>query len=64
MSIKAIILDADDNGKVLHIEIEQPNGETVIGMYELVGWTKPPKDVKAKVELELWVPPKATHKIH
>jgi uncharacterized protein YuzE len=60
VSIKAIVLDADDNGKVLHIEIEQPNGETVIGMYELVGWTKAPKDVKAKTERELWVPPKAT----
>ena len=60
MSYKGKILDVEDNGKVLHVEIEQPNGETVIGIYELVGWTKAPKDVKAKTERELWVPPKAT----
>ena len=60
MSYKSKILDVEDNGKVLHVEIEQPNGETVIGIYELVGWTKAPKDVKAKKERELWVPTKAT----
>jgi hypothetical protein len=64
VSYKSKILGVEDNGNFLHIELEQPNGESVIGMYELVGWTKAPKDVKAKVELELWVPPKATHKIH
>jgi uncharacterized protein YuzE len=60
---KATVLDIDNNGEVLHVEIQQANGETVVGIFELVGWTKAPKDVKARVELELWVPPKVTYPI-
>jgi hypothetical protein len=53
--IKGRILASEDDGAVLHIEMETANGETVEGVYELIGWTKPPKDVKTKTEQELWV---------
>lgn len=58
------IRDIDRDGTIVHIELETAAGETIEGVYELIGWTKPPKDVKARVELELWVPPKATHTIN
>jgi len=38
-------------------------GEHLIGVYQLIGWTKPSKKVKAQAELELYVPPKITHPI-
>lgn len=61
---RAKILDIDDNGEILHVEIRQEDGEMAVGIYELLGWTKAPQKVKAKAELELWVPPKVTQKIH
>lgn len=64
MAIKGRICDVDGNGEILHIELTTEAGETVVGVYELIGWTKPPKDVKQKAELELWVPPKAGHSVN
>jgi hypothetical protein len=64
MVYSAHIRDIDRNGNIVHIELKTADGETVEGVYELIGWTKPPKDVKARVELEIWVPPKATHSIN
>ncbi|GEM_PF-1747189 len=58
------IQSIDKGGDVIHVELVTENGETVEGIYELIGWTKPPKDVKARVELELWVPPKVEHEIN
>ncbi len=56
----ATIRDIDNDGELLHVEIAMADGQIVVGVYELIGWTKPPKDVKQKTERALWVPPKAT----
>ena len=57
------VLQIDDDANILHAEMKTSDGETVVGVYQLVGWTTAPKWVKAKAELELWVPPKVTHPI-
>jgi hypothetical protein len=64
MAYFARIRDIDRNGDILHIELKTAEGETVEGVYELIGWTKPPKDVKARMELEIWVPHKTAHPIN
>ena len=48
----------EDNGDIIHVEFETENGETVAGIYELIGWTEAPKAVKMAVEQELLVPKK------
>lgn len=58
------IRSIDGHGDIIHVELVTPDGETVEGIYELIGWTRPPRDVKARAELELWVPPKVEHKIN
>ena len=55
----ATIRDIYNDGELLHVEIKRADGQIVVGVYELIGWTKPPKDVKQKTERALWVPPKA-----
>tara|TARA_B110000444_G_scaffold60207_1_gene56036 strand:- start:649 stop:852 length:204 start_codon:yes stop_codon:yes gene_type:complete len=57
------ILQIDDEGNIVHVEMITNDGETVVGVYQLMGWTTAPKAVKAKAELELWVPPKVSHPI-
>lgn len=52
------ICSIDGNGDIIHVELETPDGENVEGIYELIGWTRPPKDVKARTEQHLWVPPR------
>ncbi len=54
------IFDIENDSEVLHVEIERPDGQTVVGIYELIGWTKPPRDVKQRVEQDIWVPSKQT----
>ena len=51
------VLQIDEDANILHAEMKTEDGETV------VGWTTAPKSVKAKAELELWVPPKVSHPI-
>ena len=60
---KGKILQIDDDANILHAEMKTSDGEIVVGVYQLLGWTSPPKKVKAKAELELWVPAKITHSI-
>lgn len=52
----ARILDGDADGETLHVEWVTDGGETVVGIYEMLGWTTPPKKTKARVEAALWVP--------
>jgi hypothetical protein len=52
------VMGIEDNGDIIHVEFETENGETVAGIYELIGWTEAPKAVKMAVEQELWVPKK------
>ena len=54
------ICDIENDGELLHVEIERPDGQTVVGIYELIGWITPPRDVKQRVEQDIWVPPKTT----
>ena len=56
----AKVLGIEDGGEIVHVEFVTATGETVAGIYELIGWTQAPKAVKLKVEQELWVPQK-TH---
>lgn len=56
----ATILDGDADGEVLHVEWTTDEGETVVGIYQLMGWTAAPRKVKARFEAALWVPPKET----
>ena len=53
------ICSIDGNGDIIHVELVTSDGETVEGIYELIGWTRPPKDVKARTEQQIWVPPRA-----
>ena len=57
------VLQIDEDANILHAEMKTEDGETVVGVYQLMGWTTAPKAVKAKAELELWVPPKVSHPI-
>jgi hypothetical protein len=50
----AKILDGDKEDDTLHIEWTTDSGETVVGIYQLMGWTLPPRKSKAKVEAEIW----------
>ena len=43
--------------------MKNENGEQIVGVYQLIGWTKPSAKVKAQAELELYVPPKLSHPI-
>jgi hypothetical protein len=54
----ARILDGDTDGGVLHVEWTTDAGETVVGIYQLMGWTEAPRKVKTQFEAALWVPPK------
>lgn len=63
-AMRGQIKEIGQDGEILHVEIEMPDGETVVGIYELIGWTTPPKEVKQKTELEIWVPPKASFKVN
>jgi|TARA_B100001540_G_scaffold279449_1_gene268264 hypothetical protein len=53
----------DGDGDIIHVEMKNENGEQIVGVYQLIGWTKPSKKVKAQAELELYVPPKLSHPI-
>ena len=52
--VKRRIVASEDDGSVLHVEIETADGQTVEGVYELIGWTRPPKDVRIRMEEKLW----------
>ena len=52
------VMGIEDNGYFIHVEFETDRGETVAGIYELIGWTEAPKAVKLAVEQQLWVPQK------
>jgi hypothetical protein len=56
MASSASVLDIDDGGDILHVEMTTEEGETIVGVYQLIGWTTPPKTIKAEVERDLWVP--------
>ena len=58
-----LIQEIDENGEIIHVEMKNGEGEHLIGVYQLIGLTKPQKKVKAQAELELYVPPKITHPI-
>ena len=49
----AKICDGKDNGEVIHVEWTTDAGEAVIGIYQLMGWTKPPRKIKTQFEAEL-----------
>ena len=53
----------DSDGDIIHVEMKNENGEQIIGVNQLIGWTKPSKKVKAQAELELYVPPKLSYPI-
>jgi hypothetical protein len=55
----AKILDGDTDGDMLHVEWTTDAGETVVGIYQLMGWTSAPRKQKYQFEAELWVPKKA-----
>ena len=50
----AKIVDGDTEGDILHVEWTTDSGETVIGVYQLMGWTSPPRSSKSKHEADLW----------
>ena len=54
----ATIVDGNENGEEIHLEWTTGSGETVVGVYQLLGWTVAPKKIKAQTEAELWVPKK------
>ena len=54
----AKICDGKDNGEVIHVEWTTDAGEAVVGIYQLMGWTTPPRKIKTQFEAELWVPRK------
>jgi len=58
---RANIVDMDETGEEIHLEWTTDVGETVVGVYQLLGWTVAPKKVKTRTEAELWVPPKSHH---
>ena len=58
-----LVQEIDEDGEIIHVEMRNGEGEHLIGVYQLIGWTKPSKKVKAQAELELYVPPKITHPI-
>jgi len=51
----ATIVDVDQNGEEIHLEWTTDAGETVVGVYQLLGWTVAPKKIKTQTEAELWV---------
>lgn len=53
----------EENGDIIHVEMTNEEGEHIVGVYQLLGWTKPPKKVKTQAEVELYVPPKVTHPV-
>ena len=53
----AKILDGDADGDILHVEWTTDAGETVVGIYQNLGWTTPPKEKKLQAEVEIWVKP-------
>ena len=59
----ALVQEIDEDGEIIHVEMKNREGEHLIGVYQLIGWTKPSKKVKTQAELELYVPPKITHPI-
>jgi hypothetical protein len=50
----AKILDGGNDGENIHVEWVTDSGETVIGIYQLMGWTLPPRTSKSKLEAEMW----------
>ena len=53
----AKILDGDADGDILHVEWTTDDGETVVGVYENLGWTTPPMKQKLLTEVKVWVKP-------
>ena len=51
----AKILDGDADGDILHVEWTTDDGETVVGVYENLGWTTPPMKQKLLTEVKVWV---------
>jgi hypothetical protein len=49
----AKILDGDTDGDMLHVEWTTDAGETVVGIYQLMGWTSAPRKQKSQFEAEL-----------
>lgn len=63
MTVRGRLIEIDRSGDVAHIEMETAEGETVVGVYELIGWTTPPKEVKASTEMAIWTPDKARERV-
>ena len=53
----AKILDSESDGDILHVEWTMDNGETVVGIYQNLGGTTPPKERKLQAEVAVWVKP-------
>ena len=58
-----LVQEIDEDGEIIHVEMKNREGEHLIGVYQLIGLTKPSKNVKTQSELELYVPPKISHSI-
>jgi hypothetical protein len=55
MASNGRIISVEGEGNVLHAELELSDGQVVEGVYELLGWTRAPKELKLKMEQELWI---------
>ena len=42
------VQEIDEDGEIIHVEMKNREGEHLIGVYQLIGWTKPSKKVKTK----------------
>ncbi len=40
-----LVQEIDEDGEIIHVEMKNREGEHLIGVYQLIGWTKPSKKV-------------------
>ena len=51
----------DPDGRYIKVQLQLENGEVVIGGYEIVGWYKPPEEIRDDMNRRVSGPPVATY---
>ncbi|MBH67271.1 MAG: hypothetical protein CMM58_02850 [Rhodospirillaceae bacterium] len=63
MKKDARIQAIDGDGEFVHIEMTDHEGEKTVGVYQLLGWTKPSQKIKQQAELQIYAPIKNPHPV-
>lgn len=54
---KTRVVGFDDDGRLITVQLELPNGEVVKGHYKVYFWHEPPSDITEEIDRRIALPP-------